>query len=149
MGADLDLALRLADAADEIALSRFRARDLVVETKPDRTPVTEADRAVETELRTILGLERRRDAVLGEEEGQTGSSARRWIVDPIDGTMNYVRGIPVWGTLLALEQEGEVQVALVSAPALARRCRAPPTSGGGAPVPRRRRGRRGRPPRAR
>ena len=77
MSADLDLALRLADTADEIALSRFRARDLVVETKPDRTPVTEADRAVEAELRTILGLERRRDAILGEEEGQTGSSARR------------------------------------------------------------------------
>ena len=72
MGADLDLALRLADAADGIALSRFRARDLVVETKPDQTPVTEADRAVETELRTILGVERRRDAILGEEQGQTG-----------------------------------------------------------------------------
>jgi histidinol-phosphatase len=95
VGADLDLALRLADAADEIALSRFRARDLVVETKPDRTPVTEADRAVETELRTILGLERRRDAVLGEEEGQTGSERARWIVDPIDGTRNYSRGVPV------------------------------------------------------
>jgi histidinol-phosphatase len=121
MGADLDLALRLADAADEIALSRFRARDLVVETKPDRTPVTEADRAVETELRTILGLERRRDAILGEEEGQTGSSARRWIVDPIDGTRNYSRGVPVWATLIALEDHGQVTVGVVSAPALHRR----------------------------
>jgi len=121
VGADLDLALRLADAADEIALSRFRARDLVVETKPDRTPVTEADRAVETELRTILGLERRRDAVLGEEEGQTGSSARRWIVDPIDGTRNYSRGVPVWATLIALEDHGQVTVGVVSAPALHRR----------------------------
>ena len=121
MGADLDLALRLADAADEIALSRFRARDLIVETKPDRTPVTEADRAVEKELRTILGVERRRDAILGEEEGQTGSSARRWILDPIDGTRNYSRGVPVWATLIALEDHGRVTVGVVSAPALHRR----------------------------
>ena len=121
MGADLDLALRLADAADTIAMSRFRARDLVVETKPDKTPVTEADRAVEAELRTILGVERRRDAILGEEEGQTGSSARRWIVDPIDGTRNYSRGVPVWATLIALEDHGRVTVGVVSAPALHRR----------------------------
>ena len=121
MGADLDLALRLADAADSIALSRFRARDLVVETKPDSTPVTEADRAVETELRTILAVERRRDAVLGEEEGQSGSSARRWIVDPIDGTRNYLRGVPVWATLIALEDHGRIVVGVVSAPALHRR----------------------------
>ena len=121
MGADLDLALRLADAADGIALSRFRARDLVVETKPDQTPVTEADRGVETELRTILGVERRRDAILGEEQGQTGSSARRWIVDPIDGTRNYSRGVPVWATLIALEDHGRVTVGVVSAPALHRR----------------------------
>ena len=94
MGPDLDLALRLADAADGISLGRFRARDLVVETKPDRTPVTEADREVERELRTILGIERRRDAILGEEQGQTGSGARRWIVDPIDGTRNYSRASP-------------------------------------------------------
>ena len=121
MGADLDLALRLADAADAIALSRFRARDLVVETKPDRTPVTEADRAVEKELRTILGVERRRDSILGEEEGQTGSSARRWILDPIDGTRNYSRGVPVWATLIAFEDHGTVTVGVVSAPALHRR----------------------------
>jgi len=121
MSADLDLALRLADAADEIALSRFRARDLLVETKPDSTPVTEADRAVEAELRTILAVERRRDAVLGEEEGQSGSSARRWIVDPIDGTRNYSRGVPVWATLIALEDHGTVVLGVVSAPALHRR----------------------------
>ena len=121
MSADLDLALRLADAADAIALSRFRARDLVVETKPDSTPVTEADRAVEAELRTILALERRRDAVLGEEEGQSGSSARRWIVDPIDGTRNYSRGVPVCATLIALEDHGRVVLGVVSAPALHRR----------------------------
>ncbi len=121
MSADLDLALRLADAADEIALSRFRARDLLVETKPDSTPVTEVDRAVEAELRTILAVERRRDAVLGEEEGQSGSSARRWIVDPIDGTRNYSRGVPVWATLIALEDHGKVVLGVVSAPALHRR----------------------------
>ena len=121
MSADLDLALRLADAADAIALSKFRARDLVVETKPDSTPVTEADRAVEAELRTILALARRRDAVLGEEEGQSGSSARRWIVDPIDGTRNYSRGVPVWATLIALEDHGRVVLGVVSAPALHRR----------------------------
>ena len=121
MGADLDLALRLAHAADEIALSRFRARDLIVETKPDRTPVTDSDRAVEKELRTILGVERRRDAILGEEEGQTGSSQRRWILDPIDGTRNYTRGVPVWATLIALEDHGRVTVGVVSAPALHRR----------------------------
>ena len=121
MSADLDLALRLADAADELALSRFRARDLVIETKPDRTPVTEADRAVEAELRTILGVERRRDAFLGEEGGQAGSGSRRWIVDPIDGTRNYSRGVPVWATLIALEDHGAVTVGVVSAPALHRR----------------------------
>jgi histidinol-phosphatase len=121
VSADLDLALRLADAADAIALARFRARDLVVETKPDRTPVTEADRAVEAELRTILAVERRRDAFLGEEEGQAGSGRRRWIVDPIDGTRNYSRGVPVWATLIALEDGGRVVLGVVSAPALHRR----------------------------
>jgi histidinol-phosphatase len=121
MSADLDLALRLADAADEIAHSRFRARDRDVETKADSTPVTEADRAVEAALRTILAVERRRDAVLGEEEGQSGTSARRWIVDPIDGTRNYSRGVPVWATLIALEDHGTVVLGVVSAPALHRR----------------------------
>jgi histidinol-phosphatase len=121
VGADLDLALRLADIADSIALHSFRSRDLVVETKPDRTPVTEADRAVETELRTILGVERRRDAVLGEEGGAHGAGPRRWIIDPIDGTRNYSRGVPVWATLIALEEHGRVVLGVVSAPALHRR----------------------------
>ncbi len=121
MSADLDLALRLADAADEIALASFRSRDLVVETKPDRTPVTEADRAVEAEIRTMLALERRRDAILGEEDGAHGSGPRRWIVDPIDGTRNYSRGVPVWATLIALEDHGRVVLGVVSAPALHRR----------------------------
>ncbi|HET9288349.1 MAG TPA: inositol monophosphatase family protein [Gaiella sp.] len=121
MGTDLALALRLADAADAVALARFRARDLVVETKPDRTPVTEADRDVEKELRSLLGRERPGDAILGEEEGESGTGPRRWILDPIDGTRNYSRGIPVWATLIALEEEGRVVLGVVSAPALHRR----------------------------
>jgi histidinol-phosphatase len=120
MSADLELALRLADAADTIALPRFRS-GIAVETKPDLTPVTEADRAVEAELRRILAAERPEDAILGEEEGAVGTGSRRWIVDPIDGTRNYTRGIPVWATLIALEAEGTVQLGVVSAPALRER----------------------------
>ena len=120
MSADLELALRLADAADAISQPRFRS-GLAVETKPDLTPVTEADRAVEAELRRILAEERPDDAILGEEGGAAGTGARRWILDPIDGTRNYARGIPVWATLIALEEDGAVQVGVVSAPALARR----------------------------
>ena len=129
-GADLELALRLADAADAISVRRFRARDLVVETKPDQTPVTEADRAVEAELRAILARERPADAILGEEEGELGSGPRRWVIDPIDGTRNYSRGVPVWATLIALEEDGRVVVGVVSAPALHRRWWA--ARGGGA-----------------
>ena len=121
MGPDLQLALRLADAADELSLRRFRARDLVVETKPDATPVTDADLAVESAIRAVLADERADDAILGEEEGEAGSASRRWIVDPIDGTRNFSRGIPVWATLIALEVEGEVVLGVVSAPALHRR----------------------------
>jgi len=117
---DLELALRLADAADALSLPSFRS-GLVIETKPDLTPVTEADRAVETELRRILGQERPDDAILGEEQGAAGAATRRWLLDPIDGTRNYSRGIPVWATLVALEVEGVVEVGVVSAPALARR----------------------------
>lgn len=119
--ADLELALRLADAADSISLARFRARDLVVETKADLTPVTDVDRAVEKELRTTLHEERRRDAILGEEDGAFGAGRRRWLIDPIDGTRNYSRGIPVWATLVALEVDGRVELGVVSAPALHRR----------------------------
>ena len=118
---DLELALRLADTADAVSLGRFRARDLVIETKPDRTPVTEADREVERQLRAMLSHERRRDAILGEEEGTVGSGPRRWIIDPIDGTRNYSRGVPVWATLIALEVDGHVELGVVSAPALHRR----------------------------
>ena len=120
MSTDLELAFRLADAADAISLPRFRS-GLAIETKPDLTPVTEADRGVEAEIRRLLAAERPADAVLGEEAGAAGSSARRWIVDPIDGTRNYSRGIPVWATLIALEVSGVVQLGVVSAPALGRR----------------------------
>jgi histidinol-phosphatase len=119
---DLALALELADAADAITTARYLAADLAVETKPDLTPVTEADRAVERAVRDGLAASRPRDSVLGEEYGSSsGAGSRRWIVDPIDGTKNYVRGIPVWATLLALEVEGELTVGVVSAPALGRR----------------------------
>src|SRR4029079_3045056 len=94
--------------------------DLAVDTKPDRTPVTDADRATETAIRDLIAAERPGDGVLGEEFGDDGS-ATRWIVDPIDGTMNFLRGVPVWATLLAFERDGRVEVGLVSAPALGRR----------------------------
>ena len=115
MSPDLALALSLADDADEIALARFRASDLRVDTKPDLTPVSEADRAVETALRERIARERPGEPVLGEEEG--GEDASGWILDPIDGTRNYTRGIPVWATLIAYAD----RVAVVSAPALGRR----------------------------
>jgi histidinol-phosphatase len=117
---DLELALELADAADAISLPGFRS-GIVVETKPDLTPVTEADRGVEAELRRLLAAERPGDAILGEEEGTSGGGPRRWILDPIDGTRNYARGVPVWATLLALEDDGVVRLGVVSAPALDRR----------------------------
>jgi histidinol-phosphatase len=120
MGADLELALQLADAADALSLGRFRT-GMAFETKPDLTPVTEADRAVEAEIRRMLADARPRDAVLGEEEGGNGNGSRRWIVDPIDGTRNYARGVPVWATLVALEESGTVSLGVVSAPALGRR----------------------------
>jgi histidinol-phosphatase len=122
VNADLALALSLADLADSISLPRFRARDLRVETKPDLTPVTDADRAVERALRERLAAERPDDAIVGEEEGGADETAvARWILDPIDGTRNFTRGIPVWATLIALERDGETVVGVVSAPALNRR----------------------------
>jgi len=121
--ADLALALELCDAADTLTLSRFLAVDLLVETKPDLTPVSDADRAVETLLRDRLAVARTGDAVLGEEYGGSpdDGARRRWIVDPIDGTKNFVRGAPVWATLLALQVDDAVAVGVVSAPALGRR----------------------------
>jgi len=131
---DLRLAHVLADAADAATMERFKAIDLKVETKPDLTPVSEADKAAEELIRGQLARARPRDAVLGEEYGSDGHGTRRWIVDPIDGTKNYVRGVPVWATLIALAVRGEggdeVVVGVVSAPALGRRWWA--AKGGGA-----------------
>jgi histidinol-phosphatase len=103
-------------------MQRFRSHDLVIETKPDLTPVTEADRAAEQLIRDALARARPADAVFGEEMGQAAAGgARRWIVDPIDGTKGYARGLPVWATLLALEVDGELVLGVVSAPALGTR----------------------------
>jgi histidinol-phosphatase len=118
---DLRFAHVLADAADDITTRRFRALDLTVDTKPDLTPVTDADRAVEEQIRHVLRRSRPRDAVLGEEFGRIGSGPRCWVVDPIDGTKNYVRGVPVWATLIALLMDGEPVAGVASAPALNRR----------------------------
>jgi histidinol-phosphatase len=127
--ADLDFALSLADTADALTLTRFRAADLRVETKADLTPVTDADRSVERALREAIARERPGEGVLGEEEGDDGGSVR-WILDPIDGTRNFSRGIPVWATLVALERDGVRVCGVVSAPALGRRWWA--ARGGGA-----------------
>jgi histidinol-phosphatase len=118
---DLDFALALADLADSLSLPRFRALDLRVDTKPDLTPVTEADHAVERALRDRVAAQRSGEGFLGEEFGFEGNEDVRWIVDPIDGTKNYSRGIPIFATLIALEREGQVEVGVVSAPALRRR----------------------------
>jgi histidinol-phosphatase len=124
---DLALAHELADAADALTLGRFRALDLRVQAKPDLTPVSDADTAVEQLVRDRLARERPNDAVLGEEYGDTGDSPRRWVVDPVDGTKNFVRGVPVWATLIALQEPEDDQgsrrttVGVVSAPALGRR----------------------------
>jgi histidinol-phosphatase len=118
---DLALALGLADAADTITSGRFGAVDLVVETKPDLTPVSDADRAVEESLRARLGDVRPDDAVWGEEFGKVGSGPRRWVIDPIDGTKNFVRGVPVWATLIGLLDGDDAVLGVVSAPSLGRR----------------------------
>ena len=118
---DLDLALQLANAADEISLARFKSIDLMVESKPDRTPVTDADRSVEQKLREIIALNRPADAVIGEEFENTATADRVWIIDPIDGTANYLRGLPIWASLIALRENGVITTSVVSAPALGRR----------------------------
>jgi histidinol-phosphatase len=130
---DLGLALRLADVADAISRERFLAQDLVVEAKPDRTPVTDADKAIERAIIDLLGTERPEDFMLGEEFGeQAGTVAehpvgtgdhphRQWIIDPIDGTANFLRGVPVWATLIALAIDGDPVIGVVSAPALGKR----------------------------
>jgi len=118
---DLRLAHVLADDADSLTEARFRALDLHVMSKPDLTPVTDADQAVEESIRRTLSRVRSRDAVTGEEQGSTGHSQRRWVIDPIDGTKNYVRGVPVWATLISLVVDHEVVLGVVSAPLLQRR----------------------------
>jgi histidinol-phosphatase len=118
---DLRLAHVLADDADSLTTARFRALDLHVMSKPDLTPVTDADHAVEESIRRTLSRVRSRDAITGEEQGTTGHSQRRWVVDPIDGTKNFVRGVPVWATLIALVVDDEVVLGVVSAPMLQKR----------------------------
>ncbi len=118
---DLQLARRLADIADAISLARFRSVDLVVSMKPDMTHVTDADKAVEEAIRDALQGARPDDSILGEEFGTEGDARRQWIIDPIDGTANYVRGVPVWASLISLAVDGVPVVGVVSAPALGRR----------------------------
>jgi len=126
---DLQLARELADMADAISMDRFRSVDLVVTVKPDMTPVSDADRAVETALRAAIADSRAGDSVRGEEfgvqsgveQGAAGNSHRQWIIDPIDGTKNYVRGVPIWATLIALAIDGVPVIGVVSAPALGTR----------------------------
>ena len=118
---DLRLAHVLADAVERVTMARFRAADLVVESKPDLTPVTDADRAAEELVRHQLKRTRPRDAVEGEEFETTGHGPRRWIIDPIDGTKNFVRGVPVWATLIGLVVDNVPVLGLVAAPALQRR----------------------------
>ena len=122
--ADLELAHRLADAAAKISMARYQAMDLVIETKPDLTPVTDADKATEEEIRKILAIERPDDLIIGEEFGAPESTAGKhyWVIDPIDGTKNFMRGVPTWATLIGLvSPEHKVVVGVVNSPALFRR----------------------------
>lgn len=119
---DLALARRLADVADSLTMSRFESSDLTVESKPDLTPVSDADLECERQLREVLADERPDDEVFGEEfGGDAVPGGRQWVIDPIDGTKNFVRGVPVWATLIALLEDGKPVVGVVSAPALGRR----------------------------
>ncbi len=135
---DLDLALHLADTADALTSDRFRALDLAVDRKPDRTPVTDADLAVEDAVRAVLAEQRPGDEIAGEERGGEVTSARTWVLDPIDGTKNFLRGVPAWATLVALVEDGTPTAGVISAPALGRRwwaaagCGAWASSGGAA-----------------
>jgi len=128
--AELEFALTLADIADEISLARYRAIDLVVTTKPDNSPVTDADKAVERAIIDAIASQYPSDGVVGEEFGSSGSKDRYWVIDPIDGTKNFVRGVPTWATLIALVENGQVVTSVVSCPALYRRWYA--AVGGGA-----------------
>jgi len=115
---DLKIALLLADRADQISLERFEALDLEIETKPDLSPVTDADKSVEKALLEMLASSRPEDAIIGEEYGNSGSGSRKWIIDPIDGTANFIRGVPIWATLIALSVDDKPVVSVVSAPAM-------------------------------
>lgn len=121
LSSDLRLARELADIADAISMKHFNSRSLGVYEKEDRTPVTDADRAVEQALRARLAETRPSDSILGEEYGSQGTSRRQWIIDPIDGTANFMRGIPIWATLISLVIDGVPEVGVVSAPGLNRR----------------------------
>ncbi|MBE1465516.1 histidinol-phosphatase [Kibdelosporangium phytohabitans] len=129
MSSSLDFALRLADAADEITSARFRAQDLKVARKPDRTPVTDADTAVEDTIRAMITERFPDDDIAGEERGGEIGSGRTWVIDPIDGTKNFLRGVPAWATLISLVIDREPVVGVVSAPALAKRWFAEATEG--------------------
>ncbi|HUO40519.1 MAG TPA: histidinol-phosphatase [Mycobacterium sp.] len=119
---DVELALALADLADSVTVPRYGAADLVVDTKPDMTPVTDADQAVEAALRSAIASDRPGDTVYGEELGGDRSpEGRQWVIDPIDGTKNYVRGVPIWATLIALLHDDVPVVGVVSAPAMRQR----------------------------
>jgi histidinol-phosphatase len=126
---DLEFAFELADLADEISLARFSALDLKIDTKPDLSPVTDADMSIERAIKQKLEQLRPSDGVIGEEYGESGTKTRQWIVDPIDGTANFMRGVPVWGTLIALAIDSKPLVSVVSAPALGRRWWASPDAG--------------------
>ncbi|MBV8195649.1 MAG: histidinol-phosphatase [Candidatus Dormibacteraeota bacterium] len=115
---DLELALHLADSADRVSMDRFRAHDLQIDRKPDLSPVTEADRAIEQAFRDEVRRARPDHAVVGEEFGATGDARWRWVIDPIDGTRSFVRGMETWATLIALQDAGSTMVAVASAPAL-------------------------------
>ena len=125
--ADVALALKMADAADVISMARYQSQDLVITTKPDNTPVTDADKATEKALRDILAKERPDDGLVGEEFGTSGTDAKRyWVIDPIDVTKNFMRGVPSWSTLIALIERNDdgteqIVVGVVSSPALFRR----------------------------
>ena len=121
LSGDLALALRLADAADAQSLPRFDSADLEISTKADHSHVTDADLATERAIREILAAERPEDGIFGEEFGAEGSTERQWIIDPIDGTANFLRGVPLWGTMIALAVDGTPRVGVVSMPALGRR----------------------------
>ena len=128
--AELAFALTLADRADAISLSRYQALDLEITTKPDNTPVTDADKSVEAAITSAIQVQYPTDGIVGEEFGTSGAKDRYWVIDPIDGTKNFLRGVPTWATLIALVENEKVVASVVSSPALYRRWYA--TAGGGA-----------------